>query len=66
MNDFIERVQTAAENHYGLAICEHNIPIRVNGDGSMLTVCRVCSERIKAEGYDKPSAVRRPDDGGAS
>lgn len=61
MNDFIERVQTAAENHYGIAICEHNVPIRVNGDGSMLTVCRECSERIKAEGYDK-SVVRRGTD----
>lgn len=38
---------------FGIAICEHGIPVRVNEDGSMLTVCIVCRDRIaEQEGRD--------------
>lgn len=48
---------------YGIALCEHNVPVRVNDDGTMLTTCRECTERIKAVGLAPPSDVSQPPGG---
>lgn len=41
---------------HGIAVCEHGTAVRINDDGSMLTVCRVCRERIRRLASDD----RRP------
>lgn len=50
------------EPEYGIAVCEYGVPVRVNRDGSMLTTCRECQQRIKAIEAEAASEPHGADD----